>query len=143
MCPPIRVFIPIWYTAKGPLCRYNARLPCNLVEACTGNKEVHWCPGGKVILICLCIRMWLFSRGGYPYRCTPPPLKAGVCTEPPGHPPPVRTQADGLEMKQPHPGVRWIDAREGQGVCLEIGSLPLHAAKLQPAGSSGALLAEQ
>ena len=71
VCAPIRVFIPIWYTAKGPLCRYNARLPCNLVEACTGNEEVHWCPGGKVILICLCIRMWLFSRGGYPYRCTP------------------------------------------------------------------------
>ena len=83
------------------------------------------------------------QQGRVPIPVYPPLLQVGVCTEPPGHPPPVRTQADGLEMKQPHPGVRWIDAREGQGVRLEIGSLPLHAAKRQPTGSNGAPVAEQ
>ena len=70
ICTPIWVVIPVRHTAQGPLCGYRVRLPRHLVEPCAGNEEVYRCPDGKIILIRLCVRVWEFSRDGYPYRCT-------------------------------------------------------------------------
>ena len=67
---PIWVVIPVWHTAQGPLCWCNARLPRNLVKPCAGNEEVDRCPDSEFVLIRLRVRVWEFSRDGYPYRCT-------------------------------------------------------------------------